>query len=237
MLDLKYIDARSLWYIIGYIAADGHLSKDGRHINITSKDEKHLIKIKNVLGLNVKIGKKARGGSKNKIYAYLQFGDVKFYRYLLSIGFVQEKSLKIGKIKVDKNYFNDFLRGVIDGDGSISTWIHKSNLNRQWSLRIVSAAPFFIKWLKKEIEKTFDIKGKIYNYIYKDKKNFIYILKFGKLSTKIILKGVYYNKCLSLNRKNKQSVICLQDENKMINYRNVLGPGAVIGSQDRLKIC
>ena len=232
MVDLKSIEPRNLWYVIGYIIADGHLSKDSRHINITSKDKTHLIKLKRALRLNAKIGKKSRGGSKDKIYSYLQFSDAKFYRYLLSIGFVQKKSLNIGKINVDKNYFIDFLRGVIDGDGNISTWIHKNNLYRQWSLRIVSAAPFFIKWLKEETENHFDIKGKIYHYMYKNKKNPLFILKFLKFPSKIILENVYYNDCLSLNRKNKQSIICLQDKNKMVNYGNILGPGAVIGSQD-----
>ena len=68
--------------------------------------------------------------------------------------------------------------------------------------------------------------------MYKNKKNPLFILKFGKLPAKIILENVYYNDCLSLNRKNKQSIICLQDKNKMVNYGNILGPGAVIGSQD-----
>lgn len=231
MVDLKNIKSKNLWYVIGYIATDGHLSKDGRHLNITSKDKDHLEKIKQVLGLNIKIGKKGRGGSKNKIYSQLQFSDVKFYKFLLSIGFVQQKSLNIGEINVDKNFFEDFLRGIIDGDGSISTWIHKSNLHRQWSLRIISAAPKFIKWLKKKTESHFDVKGKLYCYKYKNKINPIYILKFGKLPAKIILKSIYYKGCFSLSRKNNQSIICLQDENKMINYGNILGPGAGTGRQ------
>lgn len=231
MVDLKFIKQNHLWYVIGYITTDGHLNKDGRHLNITSKDRGHLIKLKKVLNLNVKISKKARGGSKEKLYSQLQFSDVVFYRYLLSIGFVQKKSLNIQKINVNKKYFADFLRGVIDGDGSISTWIHKTNLHHQWSLRITSAAPLFIKWLKEETENCFNVKGKLYCYKYKYKKNPIYILKFGKLAAKVILSRIYYKNSLSLNRKNAKSIKCLHDKNKMINYGNILGPGAVIGSQ------
>ncbi len=236
MVDLKIIQLKNLWYVIGLIVTDGNLSKDGRHIIITSKDRNYLFLVRNALGLKNKIGRKARGGSKEKIYSCLQFGDVKFYKYLLGIGLIPNKSLTLSKIKIDSVYFSDFLRGVIDGDGSISTWIHRTNLYRQWSLRIASAAPSFIQWLKKETEDYFNVKGKLYNYKYKNKPNPIYILKFGKLAAKIIIKKVYYKNCLALNRKNKQSVVFLQDKNKMVNYGNVLGPGVGTGRRSGLKI-
>jgi len=197
------------------LATDGHLSKDGRHFNITSKDREHLVKIRKALALKIRIGRKGNGSSKNKVYSQIQFGDVVLYKYLVSIGFVQKKSLNLGRININKKYFVDFLRGVIDGDGNISTWVHKTNLHRQWSLRITSAAPSFISWLKEEIESYFDVRGRLYGYKYKQKKNPIYTLKFGKLVAKIILDQVYKNDCLSLNRKNAKSIRCLQDESRM----------------------
>lgn len=236
MVDLKSIKPNNLWYIIGLIATDGYLSKDGRHINITSKDRRYLFSVRKALGINNKIGKKTREKEKIKKYSQIQFGDVKFYKYLLDIGMIQKKSLNLGKINVPRQYFPDFLRGVVDGDGSISTWVHKTNQHRQWSLRITSAASLFINWLKKETENYLNIKGRLYCYKYKNKTNPIYILKFGKLPTKIILKSIYYKKALSLQRKNKKSAVCLQDKNKMINYGNIIGPGAGTGRQPRLKI-
>ncbi len=152
------------------------------------------------------------------------------------MGLTKKKSLTLGAIKVNKNYFSDFLRGVIDGDGNISTWIHRTNAHRQWSLRITSAAPIFIKWLKEATENYFDARGRLYSYQYKGKKNPIYILKFGKLAAKIIIKEIYYKNSLCLNRKNLKAIFCLQDKNKMVNYGNIIGPGAVIGSQPGLKI-
>lgn len=237
MVDLKSINSHDLWYVIGYIATDGNLSSDNRHINITSKDKGHLIKIKYSLHVKNKIGAKARGGEKEKKYFYLTFGDVKFYRYLLSTGLTQRKSCTLGKMIIPKKFFSDFLRGVIDGDGSISTWTNNHNHLIQWSIRITSAAPNFINWLKAEIEALILVKGKLYSYSYPNK-NPIYILKFGKLPSKIIINNIYKNpKCLRLERKFRQAKKCLQDKNKMINYSGVIGPGAVTGSQDRLKIC
>lgn len=236
MINLNNISQANLWYIIGYIATDGHLSKDGRHIVITSKDRDHILAIRRALGIKNKVGLKSRSNEGRKIYSNLQFGDVKFYNYLLKIGFVQNKSLGLGKITAQPAYFTDFLRGVIDGDGSITSWTHRSNLHRQWSLRITSAAPIFIKWLHKTIESFFAIKGKLYCYRYDDKKNNIYTLKFGKLASKVIFKDVYYRNALALKRKNLMSVLCLHDKNKMLNYGNVISPDAGTGRQPRLKI-
>ena len=161
---------------------------------------------------------------------------VGFYKYLLSIGLTPRKSLTLGKIKLDQLYFPDFLRGVIDGDGSINTWIHRTNGRQQWTLRVTSAAPVFAKWLKENTENYFGVRGRLYTHKYRGKKNFINIVKFGKLAAKVILRGSYYNGSFSLNRKSKMATLGLQDANRMVNYGNVLSPGAVIGSQTRLKI-
>src|SRR3989344_1423286 len=131
MVDLSLVKPQDLWYTVGLIATDGNLSKDNRHVNITSNNREHLEGIKQILHLQLKLTKKARSNEKTKKYLMLQIGDVKFYQYLLEIGLTQKKSLTLGKINVPKLYFKDFLRGVIDGDGSISTWIHKSNRNIQ----------------------------------------------------------------------------------------------------------
>lgn len=237
MVDLKLVKPEDLWYTIGIISTDGNLSKDGRHIEITSKTKNLLSDIKKALRLNAKISKKSRGGSEAKVYPRLQFSDVTFYEFLLNVGLTPQKSLTLGKIKIDPHYFSHFLRGVIDGDGCICTWRHRTNFHRQWSLRITSAAPAFIKWLKKEIERCFCVKGKLYSYRYKDKKNDILILKFGKLATKIILENIYHKNDISLEKKYKKHILCLKDKNKMVNYGNVIGPGAETGRQCRLKIC
>jgi hypothetical protein len=218
MINLSRVKPSNLWYTIGYIAADGSLSIDKRHIDITSKDRKHLYSIRNVLGLKNKIGRKTRSSEKEKVYSQLQIGDVAFYRYLESLGFIQKKSLTLGPIKVDMRFFADFLRGVIDGDGSITTWIHKTNSNRQWSLRIFSASFLFINWLNNLVNKYFNIKSKLYRRKEKGKENPIYVLKFGKIMAIKILREIYYPGCIALGRKAIQAQECLQSGDKMINY-------------------
>lgn len=66
MINIKSIRPSDLWYVIGYIATDGSLSIDRRHINVTSKDRNHLYKIRTALNLENVIGRKSREGSKKK---------------------------------------------------------------------------------------------------------------------------------------------------------------------------
>lgn len=228
MVDLSLVKSKNLWYVVGLIATDGNLSSDRRHLNITSKDEQLIRDVKKVLFLKNKITRKARGGEKEKKYFVLQFGDVKFYNYLLKIGLMPSKSLILGKINVPKKYFIDFLRGVIDGDGCIRTWVHKTNKNYQWSLSIISASPIFVKWFKKEIEDFFEVKGKIYGYKNKDRKNFLYTIKFGKFAAKIIVKKTYYKNCLCLKRKLKKVQECLKSENGLTKYGNVVSDWSLV---------
>lgn len=201
---------QKIWYIIGYIATDGSLSIDGRHINITSKDRGHLYNIKNALHSKNTIGRKTRLISEEKKYSQLQLGDVNFYKYLQSLGFTTRKSLTLGEININNDFFNDFLRGVIDGDGNISTWVHRTNNHTQWTLRIFSASPNFINWIKVKIAKEFSISGRLYIRLARNRDNPMYVLKFGKIAAKNILKQIYYPGCLSLERKFLKAQICLQ---------------------------
>ncbi len=108
----------NLAYVIGLIATDGNLSKDGRHIDFTSKDIEQIQNLIKILDLKTKIGIKSSGTSNRKYYR-TQFGNVKFYKFLLYIGLTPAKSKTLGKLKIPDKYFADFLRGHLDGDGSI----------------------------------------------------------------------------------------------------------------------
>ncbi|MDI6734382.1 MAG: LAGLIDADG family homing endonuclease [Patescibacteria group bacterium] len=222
MVDLSLIKLKNLWYVIGLITADGNLSTDGRHINITSKEIDSLQNVKNALKINNKIGRKARAHEKRKKYFVLQIGDIRFYRYLLNIGLTQRKSLSLKELQVPNDYFLDFLRGVIDGDGSISTWLHRTNGNTQWSLRIVSGSSIFLQWLKTKTEQLLPVKGKLYGYKYPSKNNLLYILKFGKFPAKLILKQCYYKGCVALRRKLHQAQKCIKSKDGLSKYGNVI---------------
>jgi hypothetical protein len=221
MVDLSLVRPQHLWYTVGLIATDGNLSIDGRHISITSKDKDLLEGLKKILFLKLKLTRKARASEKVKKYFVLQIGDVKFYKFLLGIGLTQRKSLTLGEIKFPINFFKDFLRGVIDGDGNISMWKHRDNGNIQWSLRIFSASYSFVGWLKELMESEFKVKGKLYK-VQRGNYNPLYTIKFGKLAAKVILEKCYYKNCMALSRKNKKALACLNTQNGLSKYGNVI---------------
>ncbi len=198
----QHINKHDFWYFIGLITTDGNLSKDSRHIDLTSANLKHLQTIKKIFKIKNMIGKKYNS---SKMISYrIQFSSIVFYKYLLKIGLKSNKSKSLNRIKVPKKYFNDFLRGVIDGDGNIQHWKHPQNGHNQCSLRIVSASKIFIKWLQLSIKNINRCAGKIYE------ENNRYILKYGKIAACRIFRFCYKNNGqIALQRKADLANKCL----------------------------
>ncbi|MDP2676290.1 MAG: hypothetical protein Q8O83_01225 [bacterium] len=176
-------------YAVGLLATDGNLSKDGRHMNMTSKDKELIITFKKCLGLKNKIGRKTRGKSKIKKYFQVQFGDKNFYDFLLKIGFTPAKSKTLGKIKLPKKYFADFFRGCIDGDGNIDIHSHPESKHPQLRIRLNTASINFAHWAKEEVTRLFRPNG---GWI--DHQDGMYILSYGKADTIKLLNGMYYSR-------------------------------------------
>jgi hypothetical protein len=55
----------------------------------------------------------------------VQLGDVELYRWFSEAGLTQRKSLTLGQVQVRPELFLDLVRGLLDGDGSISHYVHR----------------------------------------------------------------------------------------------------------------
>jgi len=186
-------------YAVGLIASDGNLSPDGRHIVFTSKDIELAKKFQQSLGISGHIGKKARSAKNEKNYYVVQFSDVLFYRFLETIGLMQKKSRIIGKIKIPKKYFFDFLRGSFDGDGSFySYWDPRWKSSFMFYTIFVSASKEHVDWLRHEIQMSLGVMG----HLTKADKSSVYQLKYAKRESWKVLKNMYYDaKVVCLSRK------------------------------------
>ncbi len=122
---------RDFSYVIGLFTADGNISSDGRHLEFCSKDLELVKSIKKCFNLNNKISRK------------------------------QHKSKSLTYLEIPKEYFCDFLRGLIDGDGTIDYFMHPESREKQFRIRIASASKNFLEWLSREINKFLDMKGAI----------------------------------------------------------------------------
>ncbi len=198
------ISGPNLWYLVGLITSDGCLSKDGRHIDITASDYSYLSQLKEKIGLLNRITNKY--GHKKAVSHRIQFANRQFYDFLISIGLMPRKSLVLKSLIIKESYFHDFLRGLIDGDGSIRRWFHPTNYNQQWSLRIYSGSKEFLEWLKDTVEKLYHAKGRLHQEKKHPTKN---TLKYGKMAARELLKICYYNGAFALGRKAQLARSCV----------------------------
>jgi len=184
-------------YAIGLLTADGNLSPDGRHINFTSKDKQLVQLFRNCLGIKNRIGRKARGYSREKKYFVVQFGDVKFYKFLFNIGLLPNKSKTLGILKIPNRYFFDFLRGYFDGDGTFYFyWDTRWRSSFMFYAEFISASRENINWLQDTLLKKLKIKGHVTQY------RRTYRLKYAKKESLVLLQRMYYqNNGIYLKRK------------------------------------
>jgi len=203
--DKLFVWTPRLAYAVGLLTTDGCLSSDGRHIILTSADTEQLENYKKCLRLSNAIGKTR---NITGTYFRVQHGGVQFYRWLLSIGLSPAKSKTLGKILVPDEFFMDFLRGHLDGDGSITTYTDRYNTfknpayvyERLW-LRFISASERHIIWLRETVIGITGIKGRIHHTKSTAKyPTVIHTLKYAKKDSLLLLKYIYY----------KPSLICLK---------------------------
>lgn len=178
-------------YAMGLLVSDGCLSKDGRHIDLTSKDTEQLVAFNKCLDLNIKISKKLSGSG--NVAHHIQFGDVLFYKFLLDIGLSPAKSKTISKVLIPKKYFFDFLRGYFDGDGSSYSYYDPVWKNSyRFYISFASASHKYIEWLRKELKLRLGVLG----HISKSVKTSTLQLKYSKREAVKIVKKMYYKKGL-----------------------------------------
>lgn len=196
-------------YAIGLLVTDGCLSKDGRHIDLTSKDVEQLLNFMKCLGVNPKIGYKTSGYN-GKAYTRIQFGDVDFYTFLLQIGLMPRKSKVIGEVMVPDEYFFDFLRGCFDGDGSFYFyWDPRWRSSYMFYVSFVSASTAHIQWLRQTNHRLLGIRG----HIGKNVKDPVSQLKYAKAESLILLSKMYYNPsviCLSRKRIKVEKALAVE---------------------------
>ncbi len=177
-----------LAYAIGLVATDGNLSSDGRHMALVSKDIDQIQTFKDCLGLTNSVSIKKSGFTSSGTAYMIQFGDIRFYKFLLSIGLTPAKSKTMGALLIPKKYFFDFLRGVFDGDGSFySYWDRRWKSSFLFYVTFASASLKYLEWLRETIENQIGIHG----YLRKKMYGRVYQLSYAKQEAKLLIKLLY----------------------------------------------
>lgn len=143
-------------YFLGLIATDGHISKNGNIIGLSSID-KELIDIfieyckENINNIYSKSPRIDNRNKKPVLKIEICCPELK--TKLIERGITPQKSKTIKSVKVCDSLFRHFLRGVIDGDGSWS--IDKTN--NRIVFCICSGSNEFLNFIRGKLE-TLDFK-------------------------------------------------------------------------------
>lgn len=186
-------------YVTGILASDGNISRDGRHIKFISKDREIIEICRKIVSPNSKISMQSRSNEKSKKYFVLQFSNRKLVKFYNSIGIFAAKSKSIHQITLIAGTFQDFLRGVFDGDGSISIYNNKLSRQKQAKIRFYSASKQFLNWLQSTINTCTMIQGGSISFGAR-----CYALTYGKKDAGKIIKFMYYSDdlpCLSRKKE------------------------------------
>ena len=119
------IDTPEKAYWVGAMYSDGYISKTNNYTNyfgigVAEKDEEWLEKFKNFLNYNgeVRHYQVSDGYKPGTNYVRLLIGNNKIVNDLEKLGVVEHKSKIINKLP-QIPFLDDFIRGYIDGDGSL----------------------------------------------------------------------------------------------------------------------
>jgi len=167
------------------MATDGNLSRDGRHLELTSKDLEQIQNLQRCFEITNRISKKGSGYSKKRYY-HIQFGNVVLYQWLTSIGLHPRKSKTLGRLNIPDEYFLDFIRGCFDGDGhSNSYWDPVFPSSFRLYTGFSSASRPFLLWIRSTMRRLLKINGRI------KRGTGVYVLRFAKRESIVLLSCMY----------------------------------------------
>lgn len=201
------------YYLLGAYITDGCVSKNGCSLTteLKSKDLDWLESIRNIISPQSLVQK-----TKGNCYR-LRISSKELANWLIEHNCVPRKSLTVRMPNVPNEYLPDFIRGCIDGDGSLGIYTRSNGTsNKKYSIPIcyiVSASREFISEMKTRLNKlglhctTQVKKTKNQITILKNGQRIVgrhdqYIIKFTGRYCKDILSFCYYpNHLLSMKRK------------------------------------
>ena len=194
------MDSEEQFYWLGFLYADGNISKEGYRIEmrLSIKDIEHLEKFRSFLQLTTKI---RTGECNGNGFCHLSVRNKHLWNKLNSLGCVPNKSLILTFPKLQlftkKEYVLHFIRGYVDGDGCLS--LSKDGDKIRTRISIVGTESFL-----NTINKIFKNKGYLRSKETLSYKNKAFELRFSDLSSRRLARYLYENATVYLDRKYKK---------------------------------
>lgn len=181
------LNNKDVQYWLGFLAADGGIFENRVSLGLQEKDYNHIVKYANFIDPKLKIYKVTKTINNKLFIGYRTgFRSIETSDFLKSIGITPFKSLTLDyKLSMT----NDFIRGVIDGDG----YIRKNHKE----VSIATGSEIFAKQLQDFIKNYY----KLNCTVRKTKPNMYVVGVYGKNNVTIFLTELYENANTYLDRK------------------------------------
>lgn len=188
--------SHAMGYVVGLMATDGCLISNRRHLNFRSQDEQLVRTFLQCLGRPMSYSTVV--GRTGNLHYVAQFGDVLFYRWLETIGLMPKKSLVLGALDVPHAFLFPTLRGLFDGDGHISNFVHRPTpttyrdhrYERLWVF-FNSASRLHLEWIQQRVSDAAGLNGYIEKLAPREGRHDFFRLKYGKHEAIVLLSAMY----------------------------------------------
>lgn len=195
----KVIDNEEKAYWLGFLYADGYVSKNKNHLELTIKDLDHLEKFKKFLKTDVDIKEKITKLNGKVFTNYrLTISSKEICLDLNRLGCCSNKSLTLTSPKnVPDKLSRHFIRGYFDGDGSVG--IYKSKKNKLCYSLSILGTPSILNYIRKQ-SSTYG--GLNRRKISSTKKNKAFVINYGSIKSFTQFKNfIYKDSNIYLQRK------------------------------------
>lgn len=194
----RYFDTwtPNMAYVLGYITADGNISKDKYRLRISSIDKDILEQINKELFSNRPIRKEHNS---NGEWYTLCVDNIHIYESLIKLGITPDKSKTVQISYIPSEYKFDFMRGYFDGDGCVYEVNRKDSHIPTLCTDIATASPMMAEQLFDIIKCTTN-KGHTFVKQIR-KKDGLIILKGSSIVSQRLYNKMYYQGCICLKRK------------------------------------
>jgi transposase len=144
-----------LAYIVGLVTADGNLKKADSEVGFASTDAEIVEVYRRILKTDAPIYVRQPKNRRNPIYS-VRIRDCAYRAFLENVGLMPAKAKRLKALNIPDTVFPDFLRGCIDGDGSICVpvfkqAVYKNGDRRLLTVRLYSSSLPFLKWVSNTV--------------------------------------------------------------------------------------